>query len=172
MEEQWRDVIGYEGLYEVSSCGRVRSHASCTDHRRKPGQLRRVQRMKTGYFSLMLTKDGVDKNHLAHRLVAVAFLGEHPGMDVNHKDFDRSNNSIENLEWATRKDNIHHAIAAGRIKPKLLGKKSFKLTVSQVREIRNRASRGERTSVLAREFNVSSTTVSHIKSGRGRGDAI
>ena len=128
--------------------------------------------MKNGYVSLLLTKDGKSKNCLVHRLVAIAFLGLEQYMDVNHKDFNRSNNRLDNLEWATRRDNIHHAIVAGRIQPKLLGKKAFKLTASQVSDIRNRARRDERTLNLAREFNVSGSTVSHIKSGRGRGDVI
>lgn len=121
MKEEWRDVVGYEGIYQVSNTGLVRSSPGKITVR-SDGQkrvwdtriLKQKFQEKPGY-QVTLWKDGKPKMFQVARLVATAFLGEpaHPSMTVNHKDGSRKNNYADNLEWLTRADNIRHAFDTG-----------------------------------------------------------
>lgn len=97
----WKPVIGYEGLYEVSSTGEVRC--------RKSGHYRPITKKFnrfTGYYAVDLRKGGECKTRTIHRIVAEAFLPNPDGLPyVNHKDEDKTNNSVENLEWCTQQYN-------------------------------------------------------------------
>lgn len=118
MNEVWKDIPGYEGLYQVSNLGRVKSVGRYVQNRTG---LRRVceriisaDEKSNGYFQVQLHKDGVRKKHLIHRLVATAFLENPDGRQtVNHKNGDKSANFADNLEWATIRENNVHAYAAG-----------------------------------------------------------
>jgi hypothetical protein len=108
--EIWRPVVGHESLYEVSNRGRARSKDS---HIR--GKIRKLQPHTSGYLQLRLRGCGsVGVNAYVHHLVAAAFIGPRGRLDVNHKDTDKRNNRVENLEYVTRRENIRHAIAHGR----------------------------------------------------------
>lgn len=103
-EEIWRPVIGYEGWYEVSNKGQVR---------RVTKPLRASCGGNAGYSSVTLSVHGVVKRVAVHRLVAAAFLGPcPPGHQVNHKDTNRRNPHLENLEYNTPSENILHAYSA------------------------------------------------------------
>lgn len=98
MTEEWRPIVGYEGLYEVSNLGRVR---------RASWKIVHGTDFK-GYRRINLTKDGKQKTFLIHRLVAEAFIpNEHEYRVINHKDECPSNNCIDNLEWCTQKHNMN-----------------------------------------------------------------
>lgn len=100
MEEVWKDVVGYEGYYMVSNLGRVKSLRFRHIMRE---QLMTVSKRPDGYMSVGLSKDGVHITKTVHRLVATAFLENPNNLEmINHKDEDRSNNSVDNLEWCTR----------------------------------------------------------------------
>lgn len=124
--EEWKNIPGYEDLYQASNLGRIRS----VDGKITSSKLYKIRvwkgrilknRTKTpaqNGYRVSLWKDGKDKDWLVHRLVAMAFLGIPKGieitntgkrMTVNHKDGNRFNNKIENLEWVTLEDNIRHA---------------------------------------------------------------
>lgn len=92
MEEIWKDVDGYEGLYQVSSLGRVR----------RGSRMLRQSNAGKGYLSVMLSMDGCTKRVYVHRLVAAAFI-PNPSLlpCVNHRDETRTNNTVGNLEWCT-----------------------------------------------------------------------
>lgn len=105
--ENWRPVVGYEGLYEVSDLGNVRSL--------KSGRWRNEQRILIpwkvcGYLRVQLTKDRIRKHIFVHRLVAEAFVPNPNNLEtVNHRDEDKTNNSASNLEWMTRADNTAYS---------------------------------------------------------------
>lgn len=121
-DEIWRPIVGYEGLYEVSNCGRIRSlvfrnGASCFQRKKLLSSIDHGN----GYRYVSLTSDGERKNHYVHRLVADAFVPNPNGCSVvDHIDFDRSNNSASNLQWLTQKENVQRSIprmSKPRIKP-------------------------------------------------------
>lgn len=109
--EEWRDISGFEGLYKISSLGQVYSLRS--KRLLKPclvGPLDRDAR----YYGVMLRKDGKAIQFTIHRLVALAFIGERPdGHYINHKNLNRLDNRVDNLEYVTPQENTRHAIANG-----------------------------------------------------------
>jgi hypothetical protein len=116
--ETWKPIEGYEGIYEVSDYGRVRSVHGKTTTSTKHGVRTWSGRIikpkgetyKTGY-KVSLWKDKVAKDYLVCRLVGTAFLGapDDPKMTINHIDGNRFNNHVSNLEWLSLADNIRHA---------------------------------------------------------------
>lgn len=99
--ERWKPVVGYEQHYEVSDQGRVK--------RISTGKALKANVNTNKYKSVSLSVGGVVKPHRIHRLVAIAFLGPQDGLVVNHKDGDKGNNKLSNLEWCTYSDNHKHA---------------------------------------------------------------
>lgn len=111
-EEEWLPVVGWDGLYDVSSFGRIRSHYVGRGQRYKDGILRGSNNQ--GYRVVNLVKDGKKKSCQVHVLVAAAFIGPRPeGMDVCHGDGNPSNNRLDNLRYGTRSENILDEVAHG-----------------------------------------------------------
>lgn len=105
-EEEWKSIKGYEGLYEISSYGRVKS----LSYKYKNGKVReeiiRVPSITHGYEFLKLNKNGESKNYKIHRLVAEAFVPNPENKpEVDHIDTNKRNNMVENLRWVTRQEN-------------------------------------------------------------------
>lgn len=120
MTETWRDVVGYEGIYEVSDHGRVRTHKDKVTKTERHGVRKWKQRVlkekgKTGRnVRVDLWKGGKPKTVLVHRLVAYAFIPEIEGKTcINHIDGNPRNNHVSNLEWCTCKENMEHAFVTG-----------------------------------------------------------
>lgn len=109
-QEQWRTIEGYEGLYEVSNMGRVRSLDRIDKlGRLKPGRILSPSIDKKGYCKITLFREGVRYYYGVHRLVAQAFLPNPEGLPIiNHKDENPSNNRVDNLEWCTYEYNINY----------------------------------------------------------------
>lgn len=113
--EVWKDIKGYEGLYQVSNLGRVRSLDLVRtewDGTKKlyKGKVLKGVTQKLGYIAFDLYKDGKRKNIRCHVLVAKSFLSDmSANLVVNHKDGNKANNNVNNLEWITFKENVRHA---------------------------------------------------------------
>lgn len=104
MNEIWKPIDEYEGLYEVSTYGNIKSLRS--------GKMLRKRLTHRGYEMVNLSNDGVIKTFQVHRLVAKAFIpNRHNRAEINHIDFDSKNNHIDNLEWVHREENFAYSKA-------------------------------------------------------------
>lgn len=117
-DELWLPVVGYENLYHVSSLGRIKGLKKFVTNRNNGGRVME-EKIITGkkrglYLAVILCKDGILKAQSIHRIVASAFLANIENFPVvNHKDGNKHNNAVENLEWCTMSHNIKHAFATG-----------------------------------------------------------
>ena len=106
MNEIWKDVKGYEGLYQISDKGRVKSLQRMVKKRKCEEIIKKPSKLPKGYLRLGLCKNGTIKYYSIHRLVAEAFIPNPNNLPcVNHKDCNTSNNNVDNLEWINHKDN-------------------------------------------------------------------
>ena len=106
--ENWKDVYGYEGLYQVSDLGNVRTLAHVTNGKPVKERIRKqTKNVRNGYMTIGLSKNGKSSNVYVHRLVATAFVDNPDGKPtVNHKNEDKTDNRAENLEWMTLPENL------------------------------------------------------------------
>lgn len=113
-KEVWIDIQGYEGLYQISNLGNVKSLAR---YRKNNGdsktfvkeRILKQSKNNKGYSTIQLCKNGIAKPYSVHRLVATAFVPNPNNLpEVNHKDEDKNNNNFNNLEWVSTKDNINY----------------------------------------------------------------
>ena len=115
LENEIKDVVGYEGRYKVTSCGQIWSCDRITRHgHKKKGKWLATYFNYGGYEHVDLSYDGIVTKQLVHRLVANAFIPNPEGKpQVNHKDGIKSNNVVDNLEWCTNSENGLHAYKTG-----------------------------------------------------------
>lgn len=164
-DERWRPVVGYEGLYEVSNQGRVKSlsrwrkggsrNPTCAVRERilSPSPVNRY-----GHLAVGLSRDGVLTKRTVHSLVAEAFLGPRPdGMEVAHNDGDCAHNSADNLRYATRLSNMQDRVRHGTINSKLSAD-----DVAEIRRLRGLV----KQAALAERFGVTVPQISRIQTGR------
>lgn len=168
--EEWRPVKGYEGFYEVSNNGNIRSidrvvtkrgHAHCLT-----GKMKKQTEDRYGYLHVWLCRDRTERKHFVHRLVCEAFVGSlDGGLEVNHIDCNKKNNCACNLEPSTSLANSRHAVA-NRIHAhgeRCGGAKLRQVDVDAIRrELANRAGCSE----LAARFGVTRFTIWDIATGR------
>lgn len=158
----WKSIPTYEGHYEVSSAGQVRS----VKGGRRLGKILSAPKTHDGYPRVTLKKDGVSVSYTVHVLIATAFLGPRPkGKQVDHKDGNKDNASVENLEYVTAKINGERAAFLG-LKARGERQGSAKLTANKVREFRQRYAAGESMAKIAVEFGVSVQALHLIHRGR------
>ncbi len=130
MEEIWKDVIGYEGYYEVSSTGKVKSLERYKNDRGgkvKVGEkILRQQKTKDGYLQVYLSKDGLTKGFKVHRLVALAFISNLcEKKEVNHLNEIKTDNRVCNLEWVTNIENANWGTKQKRFAEKMRNYKEY-----------------------------------------------
>lgn len=124
IKEYWKPVVGYETSDEISNMGRMR-----IINYRNTGKykLRKLTIHSKGYFTVHLTKNSITKLYQVHRLVAEAFIPNPQNLPcVNHKDENKLNNNVDNLEWCTNKYNINYGTRNKRISKKMTNGKLSK----------------------------------------------
>jgi len=160
---KWKWIDGYKGVYKISDSGEVLSVPR--RFRKKPLVLK-YNVDTNGYRRVRLARDGNSELRLVHRLVAMAFLEipddfDHKKYEVNHKDGDKSNNNVNNLEWVDRKQNVIHSFVSLGRKPSY-GRRRF--TKEQVQAIRQ----DQRTiRQISEAYQCSGTTIFKVKHGLG-----
>ncbi len=167
--EIWKPVPGYEGCYEVSSLGRVKSLARTVGNRWQtqkpvPEQIKAFSSNKQGYLSAHLYRGRRMKKFYVHRLVAEVFLANDLRLpQVNHLNGDVSDNRVENLQWCSSRENCQHAVDA-KLYESAKGEQiaSSKLKESDVLEIRRMVASGALQRDVAPIFGLSRTAVSKI----------
>lgn len=136
MKEIWKDIKDYEGLYQVSNLGRVKSlrkevnfYCGLYMEIKKRVYRERIISLKKsnkGYLNITLYKNGIEKHFNVHRLVAETFLTNINNLPaVNHIDGNKENNKVDNLEWCTYSENMKHAVRTGLFKPKKKAVKQY-----------------------------------------------
>lgn len=138
MKEIWKDIPGYEGLYQVSNLGRVKR----LEYKRENNLIKTMSTFKehilkpakqtSGYMYIVLCKNNKTKGFRVHRLVAEAFISNPYNLpQVNHIDANKSNNNVNNLEWCSRSENMQHAYSHN-----LINQSTEKKRISQLKNIK------------------------------------
>lgn len=176
--ETWKDIAGYEGLYQISSIGRVKrveriytqlnGLTGKLNTKTLPEIIMKPFEDEDGYLRISLIKDGSRKKHFVHRLVCLNFIPNPENKpEVNHKEGDKKDNRVEMLEWNTTSENQIHAIA-NKLYVTAKGETAgqAKLKEVQVREIHKLWKSGEVTQeYLSNMFGVAGSAISRIVNG-------
>ena len=177
MIECWKPIENYNNLYEISSFGNIRSldrkitmknkWGGCTTFIRK-GKVLKNKKKSTGYNFVCLSKNNIKRYYHVHRLVAQAFIPNPNTLpQVNHKDGNKDNNNVNNLEWCTSHQNLLHASKMGLSSPKsnIRNSKKAKLTEEKVKWLRTHYKKYDKEfgiSALSKKFNISRGHLSNV----------
>ena len=171
MQETWKDIPGFEGMYQASDQGRIKSLDRLVGHnfggmKALKGRIMQLSTLPGGYKIVALRKGGQTHKCRVARLVLSAFVGQpDPGDAACHKDNDPRNNSLENLRWDTYAGNEADKVAAGTDNACERNGMAV-LDCDAVASIRHRLAGGQSGRSLAEAHGVSPSTISAIKSGR------
>jgi len=159
--EEWRSIPEYEGIYEASTLGRIKS---IPRHGTKGGILRRDINSSDGYASVDLYKDGIRSRQKVHRLILFAFIDVKNDLQCNHKNGDKLDNRFCNLEYMTHQENVDHARNILGVIPVGEDCRKAVLNNKQVHQIRHMLKLNKIKQVdIAKMFNVSPCAISDIK---------
>ncbi len=163
--EEWKDIPEFEGIYQVSNLGRIRSldrtFISKKDKRtwHIAGTIGTPALKSTGYPHKRFKHNGFIKGYIIHRLIAQLFIPNPLNLpEVNHKDGIKTNNKVDNLEWVTQRENMRHAAKSGLL-PR-------KLTPEQVIQIRKDFKNGKHKNDLSKEYKVTVPCIHSLVTGR------
>lgn len=168
MSDRWKPVVGFEGWYEVSEAGRVRSVDRVVNGKRYRSRLLAHHLAKNGYVLVDLYQGGKRTTRTVHSLVAEAFIGPYPdGKEVCHGPGGRRDNRVGNLRYDTRQGNFADK---KRDNTEQVGQRHWNCKVSnrQVLRIRRRLAEGESNASVARDLRLSPSLISMIRHGKRR----
>lgn len=171
MAENWKDINGYENSYQVSDLGNVRSVNRVCNGRHLNGKLMKPVMDEDGYLKVHLSKNGKATYYFVHRIVAENFIENPNGLkEINHKDENKTNNRVDNLEWCSTKYNINYGHRNKKVSKALSGENaaSHKLTKDQVDEIRRLYSENKieyNTLFLSNKYRISRRQINKIVTG-------
>lgn len=163
MDEIWKEVVGFEDYYEVSNHGRIRSLDRVTNNgtQIRKGRIIKQKKYKSGYMYAHLSKDGKEKWYTVHRIVAMAFIPNPNNYDeINHKNEIKSDNSVENLEWCTKRYNTNYGTGNRRRSLSHLNHPNQSIQVSQYNPDGSFIKRFPSLKEAERETGVDSTQIS------------
>lgn len=157
MKEEWRDIQGFEGLYQISDKGNVRSSYQNNFRGTTFSKILKQKKNSNGYMEVTLCKNGKKYSVLVHRIVAIAFIPNPFDLPkVNHKDEDKSNPSADNLEWCTQQYNATYGNG-----PKVKNTKVRQLDLSG-NQIRTWDSMKDAETVLGIKYQLISACCRHV----------
>ena len=171
-EVVWKDIKGFEGHYQVSSDGRIRSLDRFLTNKKGFSKLYKgrelVQSINNGYLQLNLHLSGKCSPKLVHHLVAFTFIGERPqGLEINHINAIKTDNRVCNLEYLTPMENTRHALRLGLKIPKRGSDLSIsKLNEEKVLIIKKQLLQNESYTAIAKSLGLNPTTIRDIKIGK------
>lgn len=163
MQEIWKDIEGYEGLYQISSLGNIKS---LNYNRQKESKLlKKYINPYNNYTQIRLNKKGVGKTFRVHKLVAKAFIPNPENKpQINHKDGNKSNNKIDNLEWCTQSENLKHA---SRILKKVFWKNIYDIHLrNKVKVIRSDGKIYNSIKEAKKDINKSNAHITEVCQGK------
>jgi len=162
--ESWKEVVGYEGWYEISDLGRTKRIKAATNT--YAGRILKPGLDGDGYHKVSLSKAGDIRSVKVHKMVITAFIGPRPeGKQINHIDGDKSNNRLDNLEYVTQSENMLHAYKIGLESQRGEKNNYSKLTEENVHEIRRLVGEESQKS-MAKRFGVAQETINGVVKGR------
>lgn len=172
---EWKDVVGYEGYYMVSSCGEVKSvdreikHGGSGKKAIRKGSMKNKTENSDGYYAVNLCKYGKTKSFRLHRLVALSFLknDEVNKNEVNHIDGNRKNNHFSNLEWVTHGENVRHSYKLGNKCSKGEKNGMSKLKKEDINTIKDLSKKGMTGVEISKIYGVSSSSIYRILKNKG-----
>ncbi len=163
--EIWKDIEEFNGDYQISNKGRVKSKMFAKNGTYSKGEkiLTSTISEEDGYEKIAINRNGKTKKRSIHRLMAIAFIPNPNNLpEVNHIDTIKTNNSLENFEWITRLGNMQHANKMGRIAKYT----HHKINEDQARELKKRISLGENLKSLSLEYGLAHRTIYQIKENK------
>jgi len=173
-QEEWRDIKGYEGRYQVSSLGLIKSISRLVEYvagytKSVKGRTMKLCVANNGYLQIALNRDNTEKNYTVHRIVAQTFIPNPDNLPcVLHNDDDPTNNCVSNLRWGTQQDNIDDRTKRGRTS---VGESRpcSKLTEREVLEIRQLFSSTQGSSLsdrkVGKRYGVTGATIHKVRLG-------